>query len=207
VDFNLPTELPVQVPSELARRRPDIRASEALLHAATAEYGVAVARLFPQLSLGASAGGQSLSAADLFDSGSLVWGLAAGLTQPLFNRGLSAEKDAARAEIDAAAAQYRRTVLEALREVADVLRALEYDAQTLAAYRAADTAAHASLESLRGQYSQGAASYLDLLLAQEQSLRTRIQLIAAQSQRLIDTAALYQAMGGGWSDDEKDAKS
>ncbi len=196
-DFRLPTELPLSVPSELARRRPDIRASEALLHAATARYGVAVSNFYPRITLGASAGSQALTSAGLFGSGSLVWGLAGQLTQPLFNGGLRAEARAAEAEIDAAAANYRQTVLQALRNVADVLRALDHDAQALAAYAAADAAALASLRLVQQQHALGAASYLQLLIAQQQAQQTRISLIASQAQRLADTAALYQSMGGG----------
>lgn len=201
-DFSLPTELPLSVPSELARRRPDIRAAEALLHAANARYGVALSNLYPQITLSANLGSQALTSAGLFGSGSLVWGLAGQLTQPLFNGGLRAETRAAEADFDAAAANYRQTVLQALRNVADVLRALDNDAQTLAAYAAADASAQESLQLMQQQHALGAASYLQLLTVQEQVQQTRINLIASQAQRLADTAALYQAMGGGWSHDE-----
>lgn len=196
-DFSLPIELPLVVPSELVRQRPDIQASEALLHAANAEYGVAVSRLYPQIALSANLGSQALSAGSLFGSGSLVWGLAGQLTQPLFNPGLPAEKRAALAAFDAAAANYRQTVLEALRNVADVLRALDNNAQSLAAQAAADAAAQGSLQSMQHQYALGSISYLQLLTAQQQAQQTRINLITVQAKRLIDTSALYQAMGGG----------
>ncbi len=202
-DFNLPTELPLSLPSELARKRPDIRAAEALLHAATARYGVAVSNFYPRITLSANAGSQALTTAGLFGSGSLVWGLAGQLTQPLFNGGLRAEARAAEAEIDAAAANYRQTVLQALRNVADVLRALDADAQALAAYAAADAAAQESLHLVQQQHALGAASYLQWLVAQQQAQQTRIGLVALQAQRLADTAALYQAMGGGWTPDER----
>ncbi len=201
-DFSLPTELPLSLPSELARKRPDIRAAEALLHAATARYGVAVSNFYPRITLSASAGSQALTTAGLFGSGSLVWGLAGQLTQPLFNGGLRAEARAAEAEIDAAAANYRQTVLQALRNVADALRALDHDAQALAAYAGADAAAQESLQLIEQQHALGAASYLQLLVAQQQAQQTRISLIASRAQRLADTATLYQAMGGGWSHGE-----
>jgi NodT family efflux transporter outer membrane factor (OMF) lipoprotein len=200
-DFSLPGELPVSLPSELTRQRPDIQAAEALLAAASAQRGVAVSRLYPRIALSANLGAQALTAASLFDGGSLVWGLAGGLAQPLFNPGLRAEVGAAEAGFDAAAAHYRQTVLQALREVADVLRALDHDAQTLVSHAAANSAAQESLRLTQQLYALGAASYLDLLIAQQQAQKTRINLIAAQALRLADTTALYQAMGGGWSRD------
>lgn len=196
-DFTLPAELPLRVPSELTRRRPDIRAAEALLQAANAQHGAAVAKLYPQITLSASIGSQALTAASLFGSGSAVWGLAGQLAQPLFNGGLRAEARAAEAGYDAAAANYRQAVLQALRNVADVLRALDHDAQALAAQAAADAAAQSSLGLVRQQYALGAASYLQLLVAQQQAQQTGIDLIAGQALRLADSVALYQAMGGG----------
>ena len=196
-DFSLPGELPVSLPSELTRQRPDIQAAEALLATASAQRGVAVSRLYPRIALSANLGAQALTAASLFDGGSLVWGLAGGLAQPLFNPGLRAEAGAAEAEFDAAAAHYRQTVLQALREVADVLRALDHDAQALASQAAADGAARESLRLAQQQYALGATSYLDLLIAHQQAQQTRVDLVAAQARRLLDTTALYLAMGGG----------
>lgn len=198
-DFTLPVEMPLVVPSELVRRRPDIQASEALLHAANADYGVAVAKLYPQINLSANLGSQALTTGTLFGGGSAVWGLVAQLTQPLFNPGLPAEKRAALAAFDAAAANYQSVVLESLRNVADTLRAVESDAQTLTALAAADMAAQASLQSVERQYRLGAASYLQLLIAQQQAQSIRINMVAAQAQRLVDSVALYQAQGGGVS--------
>ncbi|MDT8440274.1 MAG: efflux transporter outer membrane subunit [Desulfuromonadales bacterium] len=195
-EFTLPAVLPLTVPSELVRTRPDIQAAEALLHAANADYGVAVAKLYPQLSLSANLGSQALTTGALFGSGSAIWRLVAQLTQPLFNPGLPAEKRAALAAFDAAAAHYQGVVLESLRNVADVLRALENDARRLAALSAADAAAQGSLKLMQRRYRLGAASYVQLLIAQQQARQTQIDLIDAQAQRLVDSAALYQAMGG-----------
>ncbi len=195
--FTLPAELPLIVPSELVRRRPDIRGAEALLHAANADYGVAVAKLYPQINLSASLGSQALSAGALFGGGSAVWSLIGQLTQPLFNPGLPAEKRASLAALDAAAANYRVVVLGALREVADALRALDHDAQTLASLAAADTAARAELDSVRQQYALGTASYVQVLVARQQTDQSRGGLVAAQAQRLTDSVALLQALGGG----------
>ncbi|MEQ1667827.1 MAG: efflux transporter outer membrane subunit [Sulfuriferula sp.] len=196
-NFTLPAELPLVLPSELVRRRPDIQAAESLLHAANADYGVAVAKLYPQLNLSASLGSQALTTGALFGSSSALWNVVGQLTQPLFNPGLPAEKRASLAAFDAAAANYQSVVLESLRNVADVLRAIDNDAQTLAALAAADTAAQNSLQSVQRQYALGAASYVQLLIAQQQRQQTNISLIAAQAQRLVNSAALYQAMGGG----------
>ncbi len=195
-EFTLPAELPLVLPSELVRRRPDIRASEALLHAANADYGVAIATLYPQLDLSANLGSQALSTGALFGPGSAVWALVAQLTQPLFNPGLPAQKRAALASFDAAAAHYQGVVLESLRNVADVLRALENDAQILAARTAADQAAQTALTAVGHRYTLGVASYTQLLTAQQQVQQTRVEIVAAQAQRLIDSVALYQAMGG-----------
>lgn len=200
-DFTLPADLPVSVPSELVRQRPDIQASEALLHAANARHGVAVAKFYPQIALNGNLGSQALTTASLFGAGSLVWGLAGQVAQPLFRSGLRAETRAAEAGFDAAAANYRQTVLQALRNVADVLRALDHDAQGLSAQTAADASAQESLQSMRQQHALGAASYLQMLTAQQQAQGARINLIAAQARRLVDTAALYQAMGVGWLHD------
>lgn len=196
-EFILPVELPLRVPSELVHQRPDIQAAEALLHVASAQYGVSLSRLYPQLTLSASMGSEALTSASLFGPGSIVWGLGAQIAQPLFNAGLRPGARAAEAGFNAAAANYRQTVLQALRNVADVLRALDNDAQALQAQSSADSSAQRSLELTQQQYRLGAASYLQLLIAQQQAQQTRISLTAAQAQRLADTAALYQAMGGG----------
>lgn len=198
-DFTLPTELPLTVPSELAHQRPDIQAAEALLHAANADYGVTVAKLYPQLNLSANLGSQALTIGALFGGGSAVWSLVGQLTQPLFNPGLPAEKRAALAAFDAAAANYQSVILESFRNVADILRAVENDAQILTTLAAADTATQASLQSVERQYRLGAASYLQLLVAQQQAQKIRVNLVAAQAQRLVDSVALYQALSDGIS--------
>lgn len=196
-DFTLPEHLPLVVPSDLVRQRPDIQASTALLHAATAQYGVAVSNLYPQIDLSASLGTQALTTGALFGPGSMIWALAGQLAQPLFNAGLKAGANAAEASLQAAGANYQQTVLEALRGVADTLRQLENDAQALQALAVADASAQSSLELVQQQQQLGAASYLQLLTAQQQVQQTRIDLIAARAARLADSAALYQAMGGG----------
>ena len=196
-DFTLPAQLPVSLPSELARRRPDLRASEALLKAASAQHGVALARLYPQLTLSASLGSQALTAASLFGVGSLVWGLGGQLAQPLFTPGLKSQAKAAEAAAQAALANYQQTVLQSLREVADVLRTVEHDAQVQQSLAHADTSARQSLQLVHKQHALGAASYLQLLQAQQQTQRTRIELLELQARRIANTVVLYQAMGAG----------
>lgn len=179
------------------RQRPDIQAAEALVRVASAEHGVAVARMYPQVRLSASLGSQALTTGALFGGGSAVWGLIAQLTQPLFDPALPAQQRAALAGLDAAAAQYQGVVLDALRSVADALRATESDAQVLATLERADAAAQASLQTTQRQLALGAASHLQWLVAQQQALQLRSSLVAAQAQRLANSAALFQAVGAG----------
>lgn len=198
-DFTLPTQLPLVIPSELVRQRPDVQAAQALVHAANADYGVAVARQYPQINLSANLGAQALTSGALFGGGAAVWGLVGQITQPLFNPALPAERRAALAALDAATAHYQGVVLEALRSVADALRALEHDAETLAALARADAAAQGSMNKVQQQLALGAASHLQLLVAQQQAQSNRAALAAAQAQRLLGSAALYQAVGAGWA--------
>ncbi|POZ61458.1 efflux transporter outer membrane subunit [Chromobacterium alticapitis] len=196
--LNLPTELPVSLPSELARQRPDIRASEALLHQASANVGVATANQYPQITLSGSYGDQHTVLKGV-DVGNTLWNIGAGLTQPIFNGGaLSAKRRAAEAAYQQAEAQYRATVLKAFQNVADSLRAIETDAAALKAQAEAETQARESLEVNTRQYKLGGISYLALLDAQRSYQQARIGLIQAQAARYADTAALFLALGGGW---------
>jgi len=197
--LKLPQVLPVSLPSALVRQRPDIRAAEALLHQASAEVGVATANLYPQITLSGSYGSQAARTGELFNGQSVIWSVGAGLLQPLFHGGaLNAKRRAAVAAYDQAAAQYRQTVLHAFQNVADVLRALDTDAQGLRAQADADAAARATLDLTRRQFALGAVSYLSLLTARRDAQQARIHVITAQAQRYADTAALFQALGGGW---------
>ncbi|MDN6883305.1 efflux transporter outer membrane subunit [Variovorax sp. CAN2819] len=197
--LSLPQELPLSLPSELARQRPDVRASEALLHQASAAVGVATANLYPQIQLSGSYGNTALRARDLFTGPATLWNLGAGLTQPIFNGGaLRAQQRAAVAAYDSAAAQYRSTVLGAFQNVADALRALELDAAALQTQATAESLARQSLELSTAQFRAGAVSYVTLLTAQQAWLQTHTALVQAQAARYADTAALFQALGGGW---------
>jgi NodT family efflux transporter outer membrane factor (OMF) lipoprotein len=191
--------LPVSLPSALVRQRPDIRASEALLHRASAEIGVATANLYPQITLSGSAGPAATRLGDLFSGGAFLWSLGASLAQPLFNGGaLQARKRGAEAAYEQAAAQYQTTVMGAFQNVANALSALENDAQTLRAQAEAESLSRQSLDLVTRQFQIGATNYLALLDAQRTHQQSRISLAQAQAARFADTAALFQALGGGW---------
>ncbi len=197
--LQLPQELPVSLPSRLVEQRPDIRAAESLLHSASAQIGVATANMLPQLTLTGSAGSIATTSGGLFSAGSGVWSLGANLAQPIFRGGtLLHEKRASVAAYDAAAAQYRSVVLSAFQDVANVLDALQSDANIFQAQTAAAQSASDSLDIARKQYQFGAASYLTLLNAQQAYQQTRIALAQARASRYADTAALFQSLGGGW---------
>jgi len=198
-DLVLPVDLPLSLPSSVARQRPDIRAAEELLHAACAQVGVATANLYPKITLSGSLGTNAVKIEDLFTPGSSIWSLGAGLLQPIFHGGeLSAKRRAAIAAHDQAIAQYRDTVLLAFQNIADTLRALDFDAKTLRAQADAELAARESLEMSQEQFRLGAVNYLSLLNAERQFQQAHVSLVQAQAARFADTAALFQALGGGW---------
>jgi len=197
--LTLPRELPLSVPAALVRQRPDVRASEALLHEASAQVGVATAALYPQITFSAGVNRESFKIDKLFDTGTTGWSLAAGLVQPIFNGGaLRAKKQAAVAAYDAAQAQYQSTVLNAFLSVANALRAIDTDADAVNATADAERLANDALGLVQRQYQLGAVSYLASLDAQRTALNTRVALVQARAARLTDTAALFQALGGGW---------
>lgn len=197
--IQLPQDLPVSLPSKLVEQRPDVRAAEAQLHSASAQIGVATANMLPQITLTGSYGSTAVPPGNLFSGGTGVWSVAAGLAQPIFHGGeLLHQKRAAVAAFDKAAAQYRSTVLTAFQSVADTLRALESDANALNAQLVADRSAEDSLNLARQQFRAGGISYLSLLDAERTFQQARINLVTAQANRYADTAALFQALGGGW---------
>jgi len=198
-DLHLPEELPLSLPSKLVQQRPDVRAQEALLHAASAEIGVATAKLFPDFTISANVGSIATRLGDMFVPGSAIWSVGANLLQPIFHGGeLIHKKRAAVAAYEQAAAQYRSTVLQAFQNVADTLSALEFDAAELKAQDATERTAFESLELTRVQYQIGIISYLSLLNSERDYQQARIGQIKAQAARYADTAALFQALGGGW---------
>ncbi len=198
-DLTLPVDLPLSLPSQLVERRPDVRAAQAQFHAASAELGVAIANQLPQFSIAATLGSTAQGFTNLFTPATGVWSIAGGITQTLFDAGtLLHQKRAAAAALDQAAAQYRRTVIRAFQNVADALRALQFDADTLHEQAAAEQAAADSLALAGVQYRAGAISYLTLLNADRTFQQARLALVQAEAARFADTAALFQALGGGW---------
>lgn len=198
-DLTLPETIPVSLPSALVVQRPDIQAAAAQLHEATANVGVADANLLPQITLSASIGHEALAAGSLFTPQSLLWNLIAGVTQPLFEGGtLTARRQASIYAMQAAAAQYQSTVIAAFQNVADALSVLQYDADTLAAAEASTSAAAQSLTVTQAQYQLGGEPFASVLTAEVAYQNALMVEIKAKAARLSDTAALYQALGGGW---------
>jgi NodT family efflux transporter outer membrane factor (OMF) lipoprotein len=195
--LRLPAELPLGVPSALVARRPDVRAAEASLHAATAAVGVSLADLLPQFSLGADYGSSATASGQLGRPYTRFWSAGANLTQVLFEGGALVHRyRAAEANLDGAAAGYRATVLAAFQGVADALRALEADAATRAAAERGASAATASLAIVRRQLELGGAGYPALLAAEQADAQARATRAAAEAATFADTAALFQALAG-----------
>ncbi len=197
--LQLPVEIPVSLPSQLVAQRPDVLQAEANLHAASAQVGVAIANRLPNIALTADAGSTALSLDRVFSSGTGFWGLGAAATAPLFQGGkLLHQERAARAAYTQAAEQYRSTVLAAFQNVADTLAALAQDAEGLKAAATAAEDAQETLDLSQRQWQDGYISYLAWLSAEQAYQQARINLVQAQSSRYADTAALFQALGGGW---------
>jgi NodT family efflux transporter outer membrane factor (OMF) lipoprotein len=197
--LQLPVEIPVSLPSQLVAQRPDVLQAEANLHAASAQIGIAIANRLPNITLTADAGSTALSFDKLFSSGTGFWGLGAAATAPLFQGGqLLHQERAAKAAYIEAAEQYRSTVLTAFQNVADTLTALEQDAEGLKAAATAADDAQETLDLSQRQWHDGYISYLALLSAEQAYHQARINLVQAQANRYADTAALFQALGGGW---------
>lgn len=198
-DLQLPKNLPVSLPSKLVAQRPDVRQARANLHAASAAIGIAAAERLPQIELTANAGSTALAISKIFTSGTGFWGVAASLTAPIFEGGqLMHQERAAKAAYVEAAEQYRGTVLTAFQNVADTLVALDQDAKGLQAAAKAEQAAKTTLDLSQLQLRHGYIGTFELLAAQQAYQQARIALVAAETNRFADTAALYQALGGGW---------
>lgn len=198
-DLHLPEDLPVSLPSTLVAQRPDVRAALAQLHAASAAIGIAAAERLPNIQLTADAGSSALAISRIFGSGTGFWGVAASLTSPIFEGGqLLHQERAAKAAYVEAAQQYRATVLSAFQSVADALVALQQDAQALQAAAAAAAAASRTLDLSQLRLQHGYISVFELLGAEQAYQQAQTSLALAEANRLADTAALYQALGGGW---------
>jgi NodT family efflux transporter outer membrane factor (OMF) lipoprotein len=197
--LTLPTDLPLSLPSTLVEQRPDVLQAEENMHSASAEIGVARANRLPNITLSANAGSNALAIGQLFGPGTGFWNIGAALLAPLFDGGTKLHQErAARYAYQQSAEQYRSTVLTAFQNVADTLVALDQDAKTLKADVAATDAAKASLDIARLQYKDGYAAYLSVLNAEQAYQQARLAQVQAEADRFTDTAALFQALGGGW---------
>jgi NodT family efflux transporter outer membrane factor (OMF) lipoprotein len=198
-ELQLPKTLPVSLPSALVRQRPDIRTAEETLHQSTANVGVDVANMLPSLTLTGSYGSSASTPRDLFSADAIAWSVASSVSQKIFDGGtLYHTKEADVATFEQDLAKYKSTVISAFQNVADALRAAQYDAQTLKAQAASEQASLASLNMAQEQYKTGAVTYATILNAEQTYQNARISRVKAQAARYADTAALFQALGGGW---------
>lgn len=197
--MHLPRDLPLSLPSNLVRQRPDVLSAEAQLHQASANVGVATANMLPQLTLTGNGGSQASNFAQLFLPQTSVYNLATQLSGQAFDAGrLFHQREAKLAALEQAEAQYRATVISAFQNVANALQAIKHDAETLRAQVAAEKAAAESLDISQAQYLAGSTTYPTVLNAAQTLLTARINRVQAQAARFSDTAALMQALGGGW---------
>lgn len=198
--FELPAELPVSLPSQLVEQRADLKAAEAQLHSAGAQVGIARAARLPQFSIEGQAGGGAMNIAGMFSPAGRFFSLLAGITQPVFDAGALGQREkAARANYDAAAAQYRSAVLNAMQNVADALHAVQADSEALMAASDNARSAHTVLDLTQRQYGHGYLDRVALINAQQADRQASMTLLQARAARLADTVALFQAVGGGWS--------
>lgn len=198
-DIRIPETVPLSLPAAIVRQRPDVLAAEAQLHAASAAVGVAVAARIPQFSLSANAGGTSTKFADLFATGNVFWAVSGNASQTLFDGGtLRHRQRAAQAALEAAQAQYRAAVLTAFQNVADTFYALKTDADALRAAANAEAAAEKSFNLTKSQIDAGFVAATTLLGAEQAVIQAKLLREQAEAARLTDTAALFQALGGGW---------
>ena len=197
--LQLPQELPLSLPSQLVEQRPDVLQAEENLHSASAQIGIARANRLPSFALTADAGSMAVVFSRMFSGGTGFWDLGTSVTQPIFDGGTLMHRErASRAAYTEADEQYRSTVLTAFQNVADTLNALQQDADALKAAAAAKDAAKVTLDLTKKQLEAGYANYLALLSAEQAYQQALINLVQAQSSRYADTAALFQALGGGW---------
>ena len=198
-DLHLPQELPLSLPSKIVEQRPDVRAAEEQLHFASAQAGVAIANTLPQFAVTGAIGGMASNPGWMFRSGGGFFDLTANVAYTIFDGGtLRAKSRAAQQELIQAGAQYRSTVITALQNVADTLHIIQSDADALKAADTSERAVQTVAILTRKQYEVGYVNYQTLLTAEQSHRLAVINLIQAQTNRLGDTAALYQALGGGW---------
>jgi NodT family efflux transporter outer membrane factor (OMF) lipoprotein len=187
------------VPSQLVQQRPDLRAAEENLHSASALIGVAVANRLPNVTLTGNVGTTAPQIAQLFSPGTGSWAIAGSLLQPIFDAGILYQHEvASRATFEQASSQYRSTVVTSFQNVADSLSALKNDAVALQKAVAAENASNRSLTIARRRLELGDINYILVLNAQQTYFQALLSRVQAQASRFADTAALFQALGGGW---------
>jgi NodT family efflux transporter outer membrane factor (OMF) lipoprotein len=207
-DLSVPEAIPLSLPSKLVEQRPDVRQAEEAMHAASAEVGVALADMLPDITLTGSLGSGALTPGKLFTPGNGFWTVGSSLTQTLFDAGaLLHRRRAADAALDQAGGQYRAAVLGAFQNVADALEALRSDADGLKAASDADQAARKSWELAKAQREIGMINLVLLLNAEQSYRQAEIALIGARAARLSDSAGLFQALGGGWWNRAEEAEA
>jgi NodT family efflux transporter outer membrane factor (OMF) lipoprotein len=197
-DVIVPPEIPIGLPADLARRRPDIREAEANLHAATAQIGVAVANLFPRLTLAAGGGFQSESAANLLDWASRFGSIGPALDLPIFDRGRWATVHLYDVRAQEAAVAYQRTVLDALHEVENALAAHGTDQQRRSWLEATVRESRDALMLSRQRYESGIENFIDVLDAERTLQQSELSLADSRTAASVDLVTLYRALGGGW---------
>lgn len=207
-DLALPGDLPLSLPSKLVEQRPDVRQAEEAIHAASAEVGVAVAAMLPDITLTGTLGSGALTPSKLFTPGNGFWSLGSSLSQTLFDSGaLLHKRRAADAALDQAGAQYRAAVLGAFQNVADALEALRTDADAQKAAAEADQAAKKTWDLAQRQREIGMINLVIMLNAEQSYQQAEINLIASRAARLSDSAGLFQALGGGWWNRQEEAQA
>ena len=196
-DLSLPANLPVSLPAELAHDRPDILEAEAELHAASAEVGVATANLYPRLTLSASLTQAAAEPGSLLEPGSLFWGVATGLTGPLFHGGsLQADRRGAVDTYKASLARYRQTVVRSFGQVADLLQAIDRHAEERSSQERALASAEVSLRLNQGGYRGGEIGVIEVLDAQRAYQRALLGQIKVRTAQYLDAVQLSVALGG-----------
>jgi NodT family efflux transporter outer membrane factor (OMF) lipoprotein len=203
--FDPPATIATGLPSELLRRRPDVRRAERELAEATAITAAATADLFPRLQLGASIGQAAESFGDLFKSGSTVWSIGGGLTAPIFHGGsLQATVEAADARRDQARFAYQQRVLDALNEVEDSLSAVARQRERVTTLQSAVDSNRRAVTLASDLYRRGLTSFFDVLDAQRALFVTESALAEGMTDLGAQTVALYKALGGGWEIGEEE---
>ncbi|HUN70790.1 MAG TPA: efflux transporter outer membrane subunit [Steroidobacteraceae bacterium] len=196
----VPPVVPIGLPLDLARRRPDVRQAEANLHAATAEIGIAIANYFPQLTLTAAGGFQSEGLSQLVETASRFASLGPAIQLPIFEGGrLHAEVRLQKVKAKEAAVEYAQTVLTALHQVEDALAAYGADQARLASLQTAVTASRNARQLARQRYQSGVASFIDVLDAERTEEGNELSLADATTAVSGDLVQLYRALGGGWA--------